>query len=124
MEMRSTRFLGVTDQRLCRAKREGPNCVIAVQAVAGIVAPEMSVEFLRAGMSPPVTFEVLCNFRDLPTDIAQCLFDETDTEVAARLLERRFDPLWSPPIPPDWLVPNWQYDIVTAASLLSEVVWP
>lgn len=55
-------FLGVADKRLHRAKREGRNCVIAVQAVAGIVAPEMSVEFLRAGMSPPVTFEILCNF--------------------------------------------------------------
>jgi hypothetical protein len=54
--------LGVADQRLCRAKREGRNCVIAVQAVAGIVAREISAEFLWAGMSPRVTFEIICNF--------------------------------------------------------------
>ena len=51
-------FSGVADQRLYRAKREGRNCVIAAQAVAGIGAPEMSVEFLRAAMSPPATFEI------------------------------------------------------------------
>jgi hypothetical protein len=54
--------LDVADQRLCRAKREGRNCVIAVQAVAEIVAREISAEFLWAGMSPRVTFEIICNF--------------------------------------------------------------
>ena len=68
-------FSGVADQRLYRAKREGRNCVIAAQAVAGIGAPEMSVEFLRAGMSPLGTFETcrlyraMSAFRGNPEDI-------------------------------------------------------
>jgi hypothetical protein len=38
--------------------------------------------------------------------------------------QRRFDPQQSSSIAADWLVPNWQYDIVPTASLSSEVVRP
>jgi len=37
--------LGVADQRLYRAKRESPNCVIAVQGVAGIGARRCPLNF-------------------------------------------------------------------------------